>query len=113
KAIKAAEARLADTDKEEAQRLAVEQAASERAHFEQKVNKMVDQAVALHETGQYEEAIALANKTLELDPTNPEAHSIISTARDHEHDAKRKFLDNEYLKQLAIDGKKAEHFNIP
>jgi type II secretory pathway component GspD/PulD (secretin) len=113
KAIKSSEARLAESDKEAAQKIAIEQAANEKKFFELKVNKMVDQATALHEIGQYEEAIALANKILELDPTNPEAHSIISQARDHEHAAKRKFLDEEYREQFTLNRERAERFNIP
>ena len=113
RAIKAAEIRLHDADREEAQKLAAEQAANERKFFDQKVNKMVDQASALHETGQYEAAIALANKILELDPTNPEAHSIISTSRENQHTAKRKFIDEEYREQFTLNRERAERWNIP
>ena len=81
KALKAAEAQLANTDRESAQQLAAEQAAHEREFFQKKVDKMIDQGVALHETAQYDEAIALANKILEIDPTNSEAHAIVSALR--------------------------------
>ena len=113
KAIKSAEAHLAEADRVEAQKLAIEQAANERKFFEQKVNKMVDQATALHEIGQYEEAIALANKILELDTINPEAHTIISQARDHEHAARNKYNDEEYRENFAANRERAERFNIP
>jgi type II secretory pathway component GspD/PulD (secretin)/Flp pilus assembly protein TadD len=113
RSIKASEVSLAEADRTEAQKLAIEQAANEHKFFEAKVNKMVDQATALYETGQYEESIALANKILEVDPTNPEAHSIISVARGREHAAKAKFLDEEYREQFQLNKERAERFNIP
>jgi len=113
KSIKGTEVRLSEASREEAQKLAVEQAANERKFAEQKINKMVDQATSLYETGQYEESIALANKILEEDPTNPEAHSIISTAQNREHDARKKFNDEEYAEQFTLNRERAERLNIP
>ncbi|MFH0939214.1 MAG: hypothetical protein V1899_08035 [Planctomycetota bacterium] len=113
KAIKAAQTRLQEVNREEAARIAAQQRESERKFLEKKINVMVDQAKALHETGKYESAINLSEKILQLDPTNAEAHTMIATARDQSHLQRRKWIDEEYREQFELNKERAERFNIP
>ncbi|HYG74388.1 MAG TPA: hypothetical protein VEK08_05225 [Planctomycetota bacterium] len=113
KAIKAAQARLQEIDREAALRMAEEQKANLRAYEVKKVNMMVDQAKALYETGRYEAAVDLSNKILELDPTNAEAHTIISVSRDRYHAKKQAWLEEEYREQFTLNRERAERMNIP
>ncbi|MCY3023412.1 MAG: hypothetical protein NTW87_30905 [Planctomycetota bacterium] len=113
KAVKFAQARLQEVDREEAARLAGEQRANQKRFLEKKINTLVDQGKALFETGKYDAALDLANKILEMDPTNAEAHTIIATARDRYHAEKRKWIDIEYKEQFTLNRERAERFNVP
>ena len=113
KAISAAKARLAEVDREEAERLAAEQRANQRRLLEKKINTMVDQGKALFETGKYEASVNMANKILEFDPTNAEAHSIIAVARDRYHTDRNRFIDEEYKEQFISARDRAEKMDIP
>ncbi|HEY3321753.1 MAG TPA: hypothetical protein VGP72_14880 [Planctomycetota bacterium] len=113
KAIQAAQVRLQETDREKAVQLVEEQRANERKFRERKLNMMVDQAKALFETGKYEEAQDLANKILEMDPVNAEAHTIIATARDRAHTKKESWIASEYKEQATSNREIADRMNIP
>lgn len=113
KAIAAARSRLQEVDREEAVRLAEEQRANERKYQEKKIHMMVDQANALYETGKYDDAMALAGKILEADPTNAEANTIIAVSRDRYHAKKQAWLDEEYKEQFTLNRERAERMNIP
>ena len=113
KAIKAAQVRLAEVDREAAKRVADERRASEKHFEESKINTLVDQARALYEVGRYEGAMDLANKILELDPTNAEAHTIIAVSRENYHQAKRQWIDEEYKDQFTRNRERAETMNVP
>ncbi len=113
KAIKATQARLEDQDREAAAKLVEEQRANQRRFQEKKVNMMVDQAKAQFETGKFDEARELANKILELDPTNAEATSIVAMARERYHQKTRGWIDTEYKEQFDSNRERAERLNIP
>jgi Flp pilus assembly secretin CpaC/tetratricopeptide (TPR) repeat protein len=113
RAIKAAQARLIETERTIATEESERRRIGERADLERRLNKMVDQAKSLQETGQYEEAINLAEKILEIDPTNAEANTIISVSRDRNHLARRKYIDEEYREQFSLNRERAERMNIP
>ena len=113
RAIKAAQARLMEVDREEAISLATEQRESERKFREKKINMLVDHARALYETGKFDSAMDLAEKILELDPINTDAHTIIEVSRDRSHATKRKWLDEEYKEQFTLNRDYADRLNIP
>ena len=113
RAIKSAQVRLKQVDTEAAVALINERKISEKRHQEQKINTLVDQAGALYEGGSYEAAMDLANKILELDPTNAEAHTIIATSRENYHRAKREWIDEEYREQFTNNRERAERMNVP
>jgi len=103
KAIKLAQVRLEQTDREQAQRLATEQAAAQKRFLERKIATMVDQGKHLFETGKYDAAVDLAKKILELDPINAEAQTIIATARDHYHADRKKYNEEEYKEHFTLN----------
>ncbi len=113
RAIKAAQVRLQEIDREAAAELAQQQRESERKQLDQRINTLIDQAKAHYERGHYEAGMDLANKILELDPTNAEAHTIIAVSRDRFHIKRRKYLDEEYREQFTLTRERAERMNIP
>jgi tetratricopeptide (TPR) repeat protein len=113
KATTAAQVRLQDTDREAAGRLAEEQRMSEKKYVEKKVRLMVDQGKALFETGKYDEALTIAAKVLEIDPTNADANTIVVVSRDQHYARKQKWLEEEYREAFTLNRERSERMNIP
>jgi len=113
RAIKAAQTRLQETDKQLASTIAEEQLRSRKVAKDKKINTMVDQARNLAEQGKYEEAVTLSKKILEEDPINPDANTIIATSSEKYHGRKKKYLEDEYQEQFKLNRESADRRNIP
>jgi type II secretory pathway component GspD/PulD (secretin)/Flp pilus assembly protein TadD len=113
KGIKTLQANMRDVEHADAVAIAESHRARKRVEDERRLNKMVDQAKALQETAQYEEAIGFAEKILEIDPANVEAATIISVSRDRNFNARNKYIETEYKEQFKLNREQAERRNVP
>jgi len=107
RAIKAAQVRLEQVNREAAVELAKEQRSAAMKASERRLSTMVDNARSQYETGRYDEAIALAQKILEIDPTNAEANTIIAVARDRQHSKRQRWIQEEYDHQFKMNRERA------
>lgn len=113
KHIKALEDELAQSDRKRAQDLAMKRAEQDREFRQRKMNVLVDQAKAMFEIGEYEQAIQLAGKILEQDPTNPEANTIQAAAEGRKHVARNKWIDEEKIQNDRLQVLRADRMTVP
>lgn len=113
KSMKGLEDELAQSDKKRAQDLAMQRAEQDRQVHQKKLNVLLDQAKALFEIGEYEQAMNLAGKILEQDSTNPEANTIMSAAEGRKHVTRRKWIDEEKVEHDKLQVLRADRMTVP
>ena len=74
-------ARRAEAEAQKAKEMAEETVKQKAAEIQAKINELVTQATALLDSAEYQKAIDVAQKILNLDPNSPEANLIIEKAK--------------------------------